>query len=78
MSSIGKKIFLRKMFKKQMLSSFRRIKSTRISGSIFSYRIEQFKKTTFVLELIKTVDCFLDVDGNHTSNYIIQNKIFVN
>ena len=70
MPSIAKKRLLRKKYKKHLLSSFQTTKSTQTSGSVFADRIEQVKKTKFVLELIKIVDCFLDGHGNYTSNSI--------
>ena len=70
MPSIGKKRLLRKKFKKQLLSSFQKTKSTQTSGSVFADRIEQVKKTRFEFELIKIVDGFLDGHGNYTSNLV--------
>ena len=64
MPSIAKKRLLRKKYKKQLLSSFQKTKSTQTSGSVFADRIEQVKKTKHELELIKFVDCFLDGHGN--------------
>ena len=70
MPSIAKKRLLRKKYKKHLLSSFQKTKSTQTSGSVFADRIEQVKKTKFELELIKIVDCFLDGHGNYTSNLV--------
>ena len=70
MPSIAKKRLLRKKFKKHLLSSFQKTKSTQTRGSEFADRIEQVKKTNFELELIKIVDCFLDGHGNYTSNLV--------
>ena len=70
MPRIAKKRLLRKKYKKQLLSSFQKTKSTQASGSVFADRIEQVKKTKFELELIKNVDCFLDGHGNYTSNLV--------
>ena len=70
MPSIAKTRLLRKKYNKHLLSSFQKTKSTQISGSVFADRIEQVKKTKFELELIKTVDCFLDGHGNYTSNLV--------
>ena len=70
MPSIAKKRLLRKKYKKHLLSSFQKTKSTQTSGSVFADRIEQVKKTKFELELIKIVDCFLDNHGNYTSNLV--------
>ena len=70
MPSIAKKRLLRKKYKKHLLSSFQKSKSTQTSGSVFADRIEQFKKTEFELEMIKFVDCFLNGHGNYTSNIV--------
>ena len=53
--SIVKKRLLRKKFKKHLLSSFQKTKSTQTSGSVLADRIEQVKKTKFEKELIKIV-----------------------
>ena len=70
MPSIAKKRLLRKKFKKHLLCSFQKTKSTQSSGSVFADKIEQVKKTKFEEELIKIVDCFLDGHGNYTSNLV--------
>ena len=70
MTSIAKKRLLRKKYRKHLLISFQKTKSTRTSGSVFADRIEQVKKTVFELELIKIVDCCLDGHGNYTSNLV--------
>ena len=70
MPSIAKKRLLRKKYKKHLLSSFQKTKSTQTSGWEFADRIEQVKKTNFELELIKIVDYFLDGHGNYTSNLV--------
>ena len=67
MPSIAKKRLLRKKYKKHLLSSFQKTKSTQTSASVYADRIEQVKKTKIELELIKIVDCFLDGHGNYTS-----------
>ena len=67
MPSVSKKRLLRKKYKKHLLSSFQKTKSTQTSGSVFADRIEQVKKTKFELELRKNVDCFLHGHGNYTS-----------
>ena len=83
MPSIAKKRFLRKKYKKRLLSSFEKTKSTQTSGSVFADRIEQVKKTKFDLELIKIVDCFPDGHGNYTSSLVsfkiksLQTNIFL-
>ena len=58
MPSMAKKKLLRKKYKKHLLSSFQKTKSTQTSGSVFADRIEQVKRTKFELELIKIVDFF--------------------
>ena len=70
MTSIAKKRLLRKKYKKYLLSSFRKTKSTQTSGSVFADRNEQVKETNFELELIKFVDCYLDGHGNYTSSLV--------
>ena len=70
MPSIAEKRLLRKKYKKHLLSSFQKTKSTQTSGSVFGDRIEQVEKTEFELELIKIADCFLDGHGNYTSNLV--------
>ena len=68
--SIAKKRLLREKYKKQLLSSVQKTKSTQTSGSAFADKIKQVEKTNFALELIKIVDCFLDGHGNYTSNLV--------
>ena len=70
MPSIAKKKLLWKEYKKHLLSSFQKTKSTQTIGSVFADRIEQVKKTNFKLELIKIVDCFLDGHGTCTRNLV--------
>ena len=70
MPSMAKKRLLRKMYKKPLLSSFQKTKSTQTSGSLFADRIEQVKKTKFELELMKILNCFQDGHGNYTSNLV--------
>ena len=70
MASIANQRLLTKKYKKHLLSSIQKTKSTQTSGSVFADRIEQVKKTKFELELIKKVDCFLDGHGNYTSNLV--------
>ena len=70
MPSIAMKRLLRKKFKKHLLSSFQKTKSTQTSGSVFADRIEQVKKTKFQLELVRIVDCFPDGHGNYTINLV--------
>ena len=45
------------------MSALQKNKSTQTSGSVFAERIEKAKKTTFELELRKTVICFFDGHG---------------
>ena len=70
MPSIAKKRLLKKKYKKQFFSSFRKTKSTQTGGSVFAERIEKVKKTKVELALIKIVDCFLDGYGNYDSNLV--------
>ena len=70
MPIIAKKRLLRKKYKKHLLSSFQKTKSTQTFGSVFADRTKQVKKTKFELELIKIVDCFLDGHGNYTRNLV--------
>ena len=70
MPSIVKKRLLMKEYKKHLLSSFHKTKSTQTSWSVFADRIEQVRKTKLEIELTKIVDCFLDGHGNHTSNLV--------
>ena len=70
MPSIARKRLLRKRYKKHLLSSFQKTKSTPTSRSVFADRIEQLTKTKFELEVIKIVDCFPDGHGNYTSNLV--------
>ena len=70
MPSIAKKRLLRQKYKEHLLSSFQKTKSTQTSGSVSADRIEQIKKTSFELELIKCVDCFLDGHGNYSKNLV--------
>ena len=70
MPSIAKRKVLRKKFKKHLFSSFQKIKTTQTSGSVFAERIEKVKKTKFELDLIISVDCFLDGHGNYDSNLV--------
>ena len=51
MPNIAKKRLLRKKYKKQLLSSFQKTKSTQTSESVFADRIEQVKKIKLELEL---------------------------
>ena len=74
MPSIAKKRFLRKKYKKHLLRSFQKTKSTQTSGSVFAEGNEQVKKTNFEKELTKIVPCFLDSHGNYTS-YLVSFKI---
>ena len=70
MPSMAKKRLLRKKYKKHLLSSFQKTKSTQSSRSVFADKIEQVKKTKFEIELIKIVDCLLDGHGKDTSNLV--------
>ena len=68
MPSIPKKTLFRKNYKKHLLKSFQKTKPTQTSGSVFADRTEQVEKTKFNVELIKSVDCFLDGHSNYTGN----------
>ena len=68
--SMAKKRPLMKKYKKLLLSSLQKTKSTQTSGSVFADKIEQVKKTKIELELIKIVDCFLDCHYNYTSSLV--------
>ena len=57
---VAKNRLLRKKYKKHLLSSFQKTKSTQIGGSEFADRNEQVNRTKIEIELIKNVDCFLD------------------
>ena len=70
MSSIMKKKLLRRKYKKQLLSSFQKTKSTQTIGSVFADRIEHTKWTKLELELIKIIDCFPGGHGYYTSNLV--------
>ena len=74
MPSIAEKKLLRRKYKKHLLSSFQKTKSTQTSGSVFADKTEQVRKTKFELELIKIVDCFLDGHGIY-SNSLVSFKI---
>ena len=50
--SIAKKRLLMKKYKKRLLSSFQKTKSTQTSGSVFPDRIGQVQKTKFEIEQI--------------------------
>ena len=77
MPSIAKKKLLRRKYKKLLLNSFQKTKSTQTGGPVFADRVEQVKKTKFELELIKIVDYFLDVHGNYTSKLVSLKKFFL-
>ena len=51
--SIAERRLLRKKYKKHLLNSIQKAKSTQTSGSVFADRIEQIKKTKLELELKK-------------------------
>ena len=70
MPSIAKKRLFTKKYKEQLLSFFRKTKSTQTSGPVFADRIEPVKETKFEVELIKTVDCFLVGHVNYTNKLV--------
>ena len=74
MPSIANKRLLRKKFKQHFMSVLQKNKSTQTSGSVFAERIEKVKKPKFELELIKSVDCFLDGHGSYDSK-LVSSKI---
>ena len=73
--SNAKKRLLRKKYKKHLLSSLQKTKSTQTSGSVFADRSEQVKKIEFELKLIQNVDCFLAGHSNYTSKLVSLKKI---
>ena len=70
MPSLAKKRLLRKKYKKNLLISSQNTKLTETSGSVFANKIEQAKKTNFIMKLRKIVDCFLDDHGKYTGNLV--------
>ena len=70
MPSIAKKRLLRKKYEKHLFSSLQKTKTMQTSASVFAERIEKVKKTKFELELLKSVDCFLDSHGNCESKLV--------
>ena len=68
--SIAKKRLLRKKFKKHLFSSFQKTNTTQTNESMFTERIKKVENTKLELELIKTVECFLDGHGNYDSNLV--------
>ena len=67
--SIAKE-FPEEKVQKQLLSSFHKTMSTQTSGSVPADKIEQVTRTNFQLELIESVDCFLDGHGNYDNNLL--------
>ena len=61
MPSIMEEKPLRKNYRKHLLRFFKKTGPTQTSGSIFAEKNDQGKKTNYELELLKSVDCFLDV-----------------
>ena len=70
MPSIAKTRLLRKKYKKHLFSSFQKTKTTQTKGFVFAERIQKVKKTKLELDLIKTVDCFLNGHGNYDSSLV--------
>ena len=70
MPSTAKTILLRWKYRKHLLSSFRKTKSTQTSASVCAWRFEQGKKTKYELVLIKIVDCFPDVHDKYASDLV--------
>ena len=52
------------------MKALQKNKSTQSSCSVFDEGIEKAKKTIFELELMKTVDRFLDGDGNSDNSLL--------
>ena len=69
-SNVAKKKLLRKKYKKHLFSSFQKTKTTQTSGSVFAEKAKKVNKTKFELDLIKTVDCFLNGHGKYDSNLV--------
>ena len=74
MPSIAKKKLLRKKNKIAFVELYPKTTSTKISGAVFAYRIEQFEKTKFELDVINFLNCFLDGHGNFTRNLVSLKK----
>ena len=71
MSSFAKKRLLgRKKFEQHFMSALQKNESTQTIGSVFAERNENARKTKFELELVKTIDCLLDGQGNYDSNLV--------
>ena len=70
MPRIAEKRLFRKKFDQLFMSALQKNKSKQTSGSVFAEIIEKVKKVKFELELIKTVDCFLDGHGSYISNLV--------
>ena len=72
--STAKKRLWKKKYKKHLVSCCQETKSTQASGSVLADRIEQVKKTKFVLELMKIAEYFLDSHSKNTS-YLVSLKV---
>ena len=70
MPSIAKNRLLRKNYKTHFFSSFHQTRTTQTSGSVFAERMQKVKKIKYEMELIRTLDCFLDGHGNYDSTLI--------
>ena len=57
-------------YRKHLLSSIQKTKSAQTSGSFFAERMEQVRGTELELELIKTVDRFLDGHRSYSSDLV--------
>ena len=70
MPSIAKNRLLRKEYRKHLLNSLQKTKSLQTSGPVSAERIEQVEETKYALELLKTVDCFLDDCDSYSNNLV--------
>ena len=77
MPSTAKKRLSRQKYKKQLLSSSQKTKSTQTGGSANADRIEQGRQTKFELDLIKILGCFLVGHGIYTNNLVFSNIKFL-
>ena len=64
------KKLVKKKYKKHLLSSLQKTKSTQTNQSVSADRIEEVKKSNFELKLLEIVDWFLDGHGKYTSNFV--------
>ena len=67
----SRKRLLKKKYRRFILSSFQKTKSTQTSESVSAQRIKQAKDTKNELEQIRIVECFLHFYGGYSSNLVI-------